>query len=122
MVFPKPEETAILTVNGMEFRDWETVMVKHIMREHPFVKFRFTCSEGTPIAKNFAAMQIVPGMNCTVTLAGQPAVDGIISTRQVFYDARRHHIEIQGASETMGLAQASAITKTGQFKDITYEK
>jgi prophage tail gpP-like protein len=122
MVFPKPSEKAILTIGGMEYSDWTTVMVKHSMREHPFIKFRFTCSEGTPLAKNFAALQIVPGMDCTVTLAGHPAADGKINTRQVFYDARRHHVELQGSSETMGLAQASVVHKTGEWKDVTYEK
>lgn len=120
MVFPKPEETAVLIVNGAEFRDWETVMVKHEMNVHPWIHFRFTCSEGMPLSKNLNKLQIVPGMQCQVILAGLSAVDGYISTRQVFVDARRHHIEIQGVSDTAGLASAAAITKTGEFNDTDY--
>ena len=122
MVWPKPTEQAILTVNGANYSDWETVMVRHALYEHPWINFRFTCSEGMPLSKNIAALRILPGMDCTITLAGEPAVDGLVSTRQVFYDARRHHIEIQGASDTIGLASASVVSKTGEFKDINYEQ
>lgn len=122
MVFPRPEETAILIVGGREFRDWESVSVTWELRQHPYLRFRFTCSEGFPLSKNFAAMRIVPGMECTVILAGQQIVDGVVSTRQVFYDARRHHIEIQGASDTMSIAQASVVHKTGEFKDKNYQQ
>src|SRR5262249_28602633 len=65
-------------------------------------------------------LQILPGMKCTVILAGELAVSGLVCSRQVFYDARRHYIEIQGASDTMLLASSSAITKTGEFKNVDY--
>ena len=35
MPWPKLEETAILTVNGRDYRDWESVMVRHGMRDSP---------------------------------------------------------------------------------------
>jgi len=122
MVFPKPEETAVLTIDGMEYRDWETVMVRQCLREHPYYHFRFTCSEGMPLSKNWAAMRIIPGQLCTVELAGEMAITGLVNTRQVFYDARRHHVEIQGSSNVMALAQATAVTKTGEFKDVTFKQ
>src|SRR6266566_3315819 len=122
MVFPKPEETAILIIDGMEYSDWETVTVRSAMREHPFLTFRFTCSEGMPLAKNWATLRIIPGMECTVILAGELAVTGLVNTRQVFYDARRHYIEIQGSSDTVGLASASVVHKTGEFKNVTFEQ
>lgn len=122
MPWPKPEELAILTVGGMKFQDWETVMVRHCLYEVPWYHFRFTCSEGMPLAKNWAAMRIMPGMECTVTLAGILAISGMVSTRQVFVDAKRHHIEIQGNNMTASLAAASVISKTGEWKDVTYKK
>src|SRR5882724_2163642 len=118
MVFPRPEETAILTIDGNEYRDWETVMVRQCMKDHPYFHFRFTCSEGMPLAKNWAAMRIIPGQLCTVTLAGNLAITGFVNTRQAFYDVRRHYVEIQGSSNVMSLAQSSAVTKTGEFKDV----
>jgi prophage tail gpP-like protein len=120
VVFPNPEEVAVLVVNGQRFTDWETVMVRHSLYDHPWYHFRFTCSEGLPLAKNFAAIRIVPGMPCSVTLAGLPAVGGLVCSRQVFTDSKRHHIEIQGATNVMQLASAAAITQTGEFRDVSY--
>jgi prophage tail gpP-like protein len=119
MVFPKPTELAILTVNGANYQDWETVMVRHALRDHPAYHCKFTCSEGMPIANNFAVLRIRPGDECTVTLAGIPAFKGKVETRQVYMDAYRHHIEIQCAT-WMEVATASVISKTGEWKDKTF--
>lgn len=118
----KATEQAILTVNGQEFRDWETIMVRHAIREQPPYKFRFTCSEATPIAKNFGVLQIKPGDLCTVTLAGILAITGKVSTRQVYYDKQRHHVEIQGATFTLDTSGASPVTKTMEMKDVKFEQ
>ena len=39
----KPNETAALSVNGMNYEDWESVWVKHALFVPPFFEFRFTC-------------------------------------------------------------------------------
>jgi prophage tail gpP-like protein len=114
----QPTEQATLIVNGMEFKDWETVMVRQAKLEHPAYRFRFTCSEAVPIASNLTVLQIKPGDECKVLLAGQLAVSGKVYSRQVYYDKRRHYVEIQGASRTLDLSAASPITKTMEHKDI----
>jgi prophage tail gpP-like protein len=119
--WPRLVETAVLTVNGMDFRDWESVSVKHAMRDRPPYLCRFTCSEGLPIAGNLTKMQIKPGMDCTVTLAGILAFTGKVMTRQVYYDATRHHIEIQ-AGTFDELNTASVISKTMEWKDKTFQQ
>jgi prophage tail gpP-like protein len=116
------DEKCVLIVNGKEFRDWESIMVRHAIREVPPYRFRFTCSEGLPISKNFAVMQIKPGDVCTVYLAGQLAITGKVSTRQVYYDKRRHHVEIQGATHTLDLSGSSPVTKTMEHKDVTFDQ
>lgn len=121
MVWPKPEEVAVVTVNGTDYRDWETVMVRHALRDVPAYHCRFTCSEFTPIARNFSVMQIKPGDVCSVTLAGLPAFLGRVETRQVYYDAKRHHIEIQCASN-MDVATASVIHSTMEWKNKTFQQ
>jgi len=63
----------------------------------------------------------MPGSYCTVTLAGQLAFTGKVTTRQVFTDARRHHIEIQCANN-LALATSSVISKTMEFKNNTPEQ
>ena len=90
--------------------------VKQELRGNPPQSCRFTCSEGAPLVKNWADQQIMPGQACVVTLAGQLAFNGKVISRQVFADARRHHIEIQCAN-LLELSTASVISKTGEFKN-----
>jgi prophage tail gpP-like protein len=63
----------------------------------------------------------MPGSSCSVYLAGELAFNGTVISRQVFADARRHHIEIQCANN-IELSTASVISKTGEFKDQEPEK
>lgn len=121
MAWPKLSEVAVLTVNGRDYRDWESVSVKHELHGFPPYVCRFTCSEGMPIAKNFAVLQIKPGDHCTVTLAGFPAFSGRVMTRQVYYDANRHHIEII-CGTFAELTTASVITQTGEWKNKTFQQ
>ena len=118
----KAEEKAVLIIKGREFRDWESVMVRHAKNEQPPYRFRFTCSEGQPIASNFATLQIMPGDDCQVILAGNLAISGKVSTRQVYYDKRRHYVEIQGATYTEVLSKSSPISKTMEHKDVTFDQ
>lgn len=119
--WPKQTETVVLTVNGRDYRDWESVMVRHELGGRPPYLCRFTCSEGLPIANNFAKLQIKPGDRCTVTLAGFPAFSGKVMTRQVYYDANRHHIEIHCGTYSE-LSTASVISPTNEWKNKTFEQ
>ena len=119
----KPAEIAVLNVKGRNFTDWESVEVKHVFQQPPFFTFRMTCSEPTPMgsgAVGWSKMQIVPGDECQITLAGQPAFGGLVFSRQVFYNASRHYIEIQGASNVMSLTTAAAVTQTHEFKNVDF--
>lgn len=117
-------EVAYLRVEGTDFYDWESIEVKHVIRVPPYFTFRMTCSEPTPMGAdmNFSKLQIVPGQTCEVFLAGQIAFSGQVYSRQVFYDAQRHYIEIQGASKTMSLTTSAAQTKTNEFKKVNLEQ
>jgi prophage tail gpP-like protein len=110
MPFPS-SEIAILNVGGMQYRDWESVSVRWAMstKESPPYTFRFTCSEAIPIPPTFAGMQIRPGDSCSVTLAGNLAITGKVTTRQVFYDANRHYVEIQGATSAFNMGVNSTV-------------
>lgn len=121
MAWYDSKDIAKLTVNGMDFTDWETVLVRHAFMENPLFSCRFTCSEGMPLAKNWAALRIRPGDYCTVTLGGILAFSGKVQIRQVFYDGRRHHIEIQCANN-VDLYTSTFVTKTGEHKDKTLEQ
>jgi prophage tail gpP-like protein len=116
------QDLATLEINGQLYRDWETIQVHLTQEEVPYRTFRFTCSEGFPLSKNFASLRIRPGDKCQVMLANEPVVYGFVSTRQVYYDAQRHHIEIQGSSAEAGLANTSVISKTMEHKNVNYEQ
>ena len=117
----KATEIAQLTVDGQNYTDWETVTVALVLRGNPPQSCRFTCSEGSPLVQNWGQRQIMPGSKCVVTLAAQLAFNGIVVSRQVFADARRHRVEIQCAN-MLPLATSSVITKTGEFKNSTPEQ
>jgi prophage tail gpP-like protein len=115
--WPKPTELAILTINGEKFSDWESVQVRHSLLQ-PYYTARFTCSEGMPLVANFAKLRIRPGDQCDVSLAGINALSGTVYSRQVYYDARRHYIEIQAVSHSHELTTASVEHATHEFKDV----
>jgi prophage tail gpP-like protein len=116
MAFPA-SEIAVLAVNGMLFRDWESVSVRWTLNEFPHYQFRFTCSEDVPLAGSAKGLQIAPGMSCQVSLGGNLAISGYVTTRQVFYDANRHYVEIQGGTQTLNMATNSTVVPGQEFKD-----
>lgn len=116
----KPTEQAVLIVNGERYSDWESVAVRHCIKDNPYFSFRFTCSEGMPLVKNYAKLRIRPGNVCEIELAGQPAFYGYVSTRQVFVDAHRHHIEIRGASDVMKMSVTPATTKGQEYVNKSF--
>jgi len=120
--WPPINETAVLTVNGSEFSDWESVAVQREYMSSLSYSFQFICSEDSPIPTDWWAMRIRPGDTCTIKLAGILVFTGFVSTRQAYYDARRHYVELQGASPVIMMTGTSIVTKTGEFKNLTIEQ
>ena len=118
---PKPSEVAQLTVRGVSFSDWESVWVQN-RRAEPFSQFRFTAVERGDPPGFYAKLQFKPGDSCTITLGGQPAINGIITTRQVAYDANTHGVQLMGKSVTAWGAKSSVNTTTGNFDGMPVEK
>src|SRR5262245_117276 len=114
-----PNEVAEITVNGKVYRDWDSVLVRDAEQESSDF-FRFTCSEGKPLSKNWADIRIRPGDHCTIKLAGHLVITGFVETRQVAYTAESHGIEIIGHSFTRALTYGSVMHKTGEFKNQSY--
>ena len=117
----KPQETAVLTVNGVKFDDWESVFVQGRWAD-PFTYFRFTAAERDPVFGKqpydvplWQKLQFKPGDQCTVSLAGVQVVDGYIDVRQVAYNATTHGVMLIGKSVTAWAARSSVDTKTGSF-------
>jgi prophage tail gpP-like protein len=114
-----PKEVAEITVHGMKYRDWESVTVFD-EEYHASDYFRFTCSEGKPLSKNWTAIRIRPGDHCTVMLAGQLAISGFVETRQVAYTGESHGIEIIGHNYTRALNYGAVMHDTHEIKNASY--
>lgn len=117
---PKPEETAVLTIDGVEWREWETISVHAELPGMPRI-VKATVSEDSPLALSMAKAKIKPGMSVSVTLAGQLAMTGFIYERQLFLDANRHVVQITGQSLVADLSKGDVdhekVGEGGEFKN-----
>jgi prophage tail gpP-like protein len=117
----KSHEVAELTVGGARYHDWKTVYV-YLCTESPNNMYRFTCSEGKPLAPNFAEHRIKPGDRCTVTLGGEYAIGGRVTVRQVAYTSTHHGVEITGKSETYKTVSAAAKVEGGELRQVSFSE
>jgi prophage tail gpP-like protein len=112
----KSSEIAQLAVNGINYREWETVWAQERWNES-FSFFRFTTAERKPIPLSAAitladiqagifGTQPIPDIpvyvcdKLVLTLGGSPAIAGYVTQRQVAYDKERHQVLLIGKSAT----------------------
>jgi prophage tail gpP-like protein len=108
------EETATLLVNGLKFVDWETIMVQHRWTE-AFPTFRFTTADRVEVPLDWRLLQFKPGDECAIYLGQWLAITGVITVRQVSYNANQHGVMLQGNGITWYANRASVIHPTGNF-------
>ena len=106
-------EIATLTVRDAVFSDWESIWLQFRWND-AFAYFRFIAAERPP-PSDWTLLQFKPGDPCTVTLAQQPALTGLITDRQTSYDANRHQVQLIGKSNTHWGYKSSVDTPTGSF-------
>lgn len=111
----KREERAELVVGGGVFSEWESVVCECTFGGSPPYHFRFTASEVQPYATSFAVLRIKPGDSFRLFLAGHLVITGFVTTRNVYFDANQHSVELTGVSYSHQIALGTAITPTGQF-------
>jgi prophage tail gpP-like protein len=112
---PNPAEVATLVVNNRVWDDWTSVRVECRCAE-PFDIFTFSNVE-RPVSVQFR-----PGDTCAVYLAGTLAITGVITTRQVAYDANNVGIQLMGKSVTFFASKGSIIDETGDLDGQTFEQ
>jgi prophage tail gpP-like protein len=122
----RPDEIAVLLVNGLKFEDWDSIWVQR-QRAAAWSWFRFTAAERDPVftkqgSPQWLKLQFKPGDQCTITLAGELAITGFIEQRDVGYDANQHQIMLIGKSNTAAASRSSVDTKTGSFDNKTIEQ
>jgi prophage tail gpP-like protein len=112
---PNPAEVATLVVNNRVWDDWTSVKVECRCAE-AFDIFTFSNVE-RPISVQFRQ-----GDTCAVYLAGTLAITGVITTRQVAYDANNVGIQLIGKSVTFFAARGSILDETGDLDGMTFEQ
>jgi prophage tail gpP-like protein len=115
---PKASEVASLHVGGQSFEDWESVWVQHRWSDG-WPLFRFTAAERANQPTLWTKLQFKPGDKCTILLGGQLAITGIITERQVAYDAANHSVQLSGKGETWAAATSSIEIKNSHFDEMT---
>jgi prophage tail gpP-like protein len=113
---------AAITVNGVEYKDWESVYVR-CEYNSSYDYFRFSSAERDPIPQaDWTKWQIKPGDACTVTLAGQQVINGYVESRQVAYNATAHGIQIIGKGKPVWASKSSIASKDGNFDGMSVEE
>lgn len=113
-VIPRPDETATIIVGGRRWDDWTSVMVEHRYAE-AWPHFKFSSVER-------GAVQFKPGEECAIYLGGVLAIVGVITVRQVAYDANNHGVQLMGKGVTWYASKSSIIDDTGDFDGQTFEQ
>jgi len=116
VTLPQYLERALILVNGMEYFEWESAEVHAEIGGKPPITFRLSVSEQEPWPEDWAFLRLRPDDKCTFYLNGYQACRGKVITRQVFYDANQHAVEIQGWDQTGILNYMTADTETGEFR------
>ena len=112
---PNPDEIATIVVGGRKWDDWTSVKVEN-HRAEAFDLFTFSNVE-RPIT-----IQFQPRENCAIYLGGLLAITGVITVRQVAYDANNHGVQLMGKGVTLFAARSSIIDEAGSFDGQTFEQ
>ena len=110
---------AVVVIDGQEYWEWESIHVRLSIRDNPPRVARFTCSEQEPMGQSWAAMRIRPGDRCEIFLEGYLVITGQVCTRQVYFDANQHSVEITIVGMTEVLGHGSVISQTGEWRNTT---
>jgi prophage tail gpP-like protein len=114
---PKYLTRAVVVIDGMEYFEWTSVQVILRANGNPTAEFRLTVSEQEPLGDEFAAFRIKPPDKATIYLDGFKAIYGFVATRQVYYNATSHTVEIRGKGWDGRTGDMPSISQTGEFKN-----
>jgi prophage tail gpP-like protein len=98
--WPNPYEVATIVTPDGAWTAWESVWVQHRWADSSAL-FRFTTAEFSPMPTSWTGLKLLPGDFVDILLGGQEGIrTGIITERQVGYDATNHSIQLSGKSLT----------------------
>ena len=120
---PGQDEIAVIRVSGgAEYADWETVWVQLRWNER-YDYCRFTAAERREdVVPFWRDWKLGPCDTVEILLAGQLAMTGTITERQVAYDVANHGVQLVGKGKTVWGYKSSVNTETGSFDGLTFEQ
>lgn len=118
---PKATEIAVVTAGGQKYDIWTTIEVSKTAMD-VVIHAVLTVAEPSSKATNFAAIKLKPGDLASITLAGQPAIDGFVYLRQASYDADQHGVQIGIASIVQNIMPSTVEVNPGQYLNQTLQQ
>ena len=120
---PGQDEIAVIRVTGgADYQDWETVWVQIRWNER-YDYCRFTAAERREdVVPFWRDWKLGPCDTVEVILAGQLAMTGTITERQVAYDVANHGVQLVGKGQTVWGYKSSVNTQTGSFDNMSFEQ
>lgn len=120
---PRPNEVAILKINGQNYEDWTSVLVQ-VENFSYFPKFQVELTEfdETPSARLTRTLKIVPGDLVEVTLAGYLVATGFVIERHAALDGNNHAVRVVGAGSSHLTTKSSVWTQSGSFDNKSIEQ
>jgi prophage tail gpP-like protein len=114
---PRPTEICEVRAKGSSFRAWKSVDVEVCIGTEPVVAQATLVVAEIGNFKSWSTLRLKPGDPVQVYMAGQQAIDGVVTIRQVTYDAGSHNVRIVIQSKLGDTLVSSA--KPEQQKNVT---
>jgi prophage tail gpP-like protein len=118
---PKPQEICIVQAGGTNYKFWKEVEVTRTASDI-VSRATLVVAEIGDLNKGWKSIRLPPGAPVKITLAGELALTGAVTVRQVSYDGNSHNVRFVCQSNTAALAKSSLVLPPGQFKNQTLEK
>jgi prophage tail gpP-like protein len=120
---PNPALICIVTAGGTKYQNWKTVEVSRCVEDEFIDHAMLTVAEikgGNP--SGLSNLKLKPFDKVTITLAGQPALEGFVYLRQGIVDATSHQVQIGICSNNQAVMVSTVDAKPGQYTDQTLEQ
>ena len=116
---PKQEELCEVRTKAGVYKDWLTVACAQTYGSGPNVR-QFTLTLAEPTTD---VLKIVPRNEVEIRLAGQVYIQkGLVSGRQVGFDAYRHLVQVDGLSVGEVITESALDPPSRQFKSRTFKQ
>jgi prophage tail gpP-like protein len=119
---PNPKELAAVVANGQRYEIWTEIEVTRDVSDiidHTLL----TVAEISPETSGaISALKLQPGDKCTVFLAGQKVITGMVYMRQAVLDPNNHQVQIGISSQAQAVMVSTVDGNPGQYTNQTLQQ